>query len=68
MICCDDFGHGENHAILPIGRRAVLDGLLERARERRGESGQIAVEIVVVCCILQWKYQAQVYLGPARGA
>lgn len=49
-------------------RRAVLDGLLERARERRGESGQIAVEIVVVCGILQWKYQAQVYLGPARGA
>lgn len=22
---CDDFGHGENHAILPIGRRARLD-------------------------------------------
>lgn len=22
---CDDFGHGANHAILPIGRRAVLD-------------------------------------------
>lgn len=22
---CDDFGHGENHAILPIGRPAVLD-------------------------------------------
>ncbi len=22
---CDDFGHGERHAILPIGRRAVLD-------------------------------------------
>ena len=26
VICCDDFGHGENHAILPIGRRAVMDG------------------------------------------
>jgi len=25
-VCyCDDFGHGENHAILPIGRKAVLD-------------------------------------------
>ena len=22
---CDDFGHGSNHAIFPIGRRAVLD-------------------------------------------
>ena len=22
---CDDFGHGERHAILPIGRRVVLD-------------------------------------------
>lgn len=22
---CDDFGHGQNHAILPIGRRARLD-------------------------------------------
>lgn len=22
---CDDFGHGDHHAILPIGRRAVLD-------------------------------------------
>lgn len=22
---CDDFGHGENHAILPVGSRAVLD-------------------------------------------
>jgi len=22
---CDDFGHGDRHAILPIGRRAVLD-------------------------------------------
>ncbi len=24
-VYCDDFGHGENHAILPIGRRARLD-------------------------------------------
>lgn len=24
-VYCDDFGHGVNHAILPIGRRAVLD-------------------------------------------
>lgn len=22
---CDDFGHGENHAVLPIGRRARMD-------------------------------------------
>ena len=22
---CDDFGHGTNHAIFPIGRKAVLD-------------------------------------------
>lgn len=22
---CDDFGHGLNHAIFPIGRKAVLD-------------------------------------------
>jgi len=22
---CDDFGHGENHAILPIGAEAALD-------------------------------------------
>lgn len=22
---CDDFGHGVNHAIFPIGREAVLD-------------------------------------------
>lgn len=25
VIYCDDFGHGKNHAILPIGRRGVLD-------------------------------------------
>ncbi|MEG0740752.1 MAG: LD-carboxypeptidase [Clostridia bacterium] len=25
VACCDDFGHGMNHAILPIGREAVLD-------------------------------------------
>ncbi|MCH5352701.1 MAG: LD-carboxypeptidase [Acutalibacter sp.] len=25
VVYCDDFGHGENHAILPIGRRAELD-------------------------------------------
>lgn len=25
VVYCDDFGHGENHAILPIGRKAVLD-------------------------------------------
>lgn len=26
VVYCDDFGHGQNHAILPIGRRARLDG------------------------------------------
>lgn len=25
VVYCDDFGHGENHAILPIGRRSRLD-------------------------------------------
>ena len=25
VVYCDDYGHGVNHAILPIGRRAVLD-------------------------------------------
>ena len=25
VVYCDDFGHGVNHAILPIGRRAMLD-------------------------------------------
>lgn len=25
VACCDDFGHGFNHAIFPIGRGAVLD-------------------------------------------
>lgn len=25
VACCDDFGHGSNHAIFPIGRKAVLD-------------------------------------------
>lgn len=25
VVYCDDFGHGENHAILPIGRPARLD-------------------------------------------
>ena len=25
VVYCDDFGHGVNHAILPIGRRAALD-------------------------------------------
>jgi muramoyltetrapeptide carboxypeptidase LdcA involved in peptidoglycan recycling len=25
VIACDDFGHGINHAILPIGRNAKLD-------------------------------------------
>lgn len=25
VVYCDDFGHGENHAILPIGTRAVLN-------------------------------------------
>ncbi len=26
VVYCDDFGHGENHAILPIGRGVRLDG------------------------------------------
>ncbi len=26
VICCDDFGHGWNHGILPIGRKVRLDG------------------------------------------
>lgn len=25
VVYCDDFGHGWNHAILPIGRRVRLD-------------------------------------------
>lgn len=25
VVACDDFGHGKNHAILPIGRAAELD-------------------------------------------
>lgn len=25
VVYCDDFGHGKNHAILPIGAKAVLD-------------------------------------------
>jgi muramoyltetrapeptide carboxypeptidase len=25
VIYCDDFGHGVNHAMLPIGERAMLD-------------------------------------------
>ena len=25
VVYCDDFGHGQNHAILPIGKVAVLD-------------------------------------------
>lgn len=25
VVYCDDFGHGVNHAILPVGRRAELD-------------------------------------------
>ena len=25
VVYCDEFGHGEKHAILPIGRRVVLD-------------------------------------------
>lgn len=25
VVYCDDFGHGANHAILPIGRKTVLD-------------------------------------------
>lgn len=26
VVYCDDFGHGENHGVLPIGRMARLDG------------------------------------------
>lgn len=25
VVYCDDFGHGRNHAIFPIGRKAILD-------------------------------------------
>lgn len=25
VVVCDDFGHGANHAILPVGRRVLLD-------------------------------------------
>ena len=25
IVYCDDFGHGENHAIIPIGRKAILN-------------------------------------------
>lgn len=30
VVYCDDFGHGENHAILPIGRKAWLDADRQR--------------------------------------
>lgn len=30
VVYCDDFGHGEHHAILPIGRKAVLDADAQR--------------------------------------
>lgn len=26
VVCCDDFGHGDNHAIFPIGEQALFDG------------------------------------------
>jgi muramoyltetrapeptide carboxypeptidase len=25
VVYCDDFGHGRNHAIFPIGAKAALD-------------------------------------------
>lgn len=30
VVYCDDFGHGANSAILPIGRQAVLDANTQR--------------------------------------
>ena len=30
VVYCDDFGHGQNHAILPIGRRVRLDTEAEK--------------------------------------
>lgn len=44
-------------------RLEALDRLRRVARERYDAQADFAVEIVVVCGILQWNYQAQVYLG-----
>lgn len=39
VVYCDDFGHGENHAILPIGRRARLDADGQALCYGRGSNG-----------------------------
>ena len=68
--------HGEAQSLLtlPAGaylcadcteenRGAVVDGLMRTARQAYGAEPEFTVQLIVVSGILQWNYQAQVYLG-----
>lgn len=68
--------HGEAQSLLtlPAGaylcadcteenRGAVVDGLMRTARQVYGAEPEFTVQLIVVSGILQWNYQAQVYLG-----
>lgn len=44
-------------------REEILRELMQTARERYRASPAFTVQLIVVSGILQWNYQAQVYLG-----
>lgn len=45
-------------------RADTVRGLMREARERAGADPAFSVALVTVTGILQWRYEAQVYLGP----
>ena len=71
---CIRHGKAQSLLTLPAGaylcadcteenRGAVVDGLMRTARQAYGAEPEFTVQLIVVSGILQWNYQAQVYLG-----
>ena len=44
-------------------RDGVTKALIETAKARYGVVPEFTVQLIVVSCILQWNYQAQVFLS-----
>ena len=58
----------EPEALTALGARLCyaggdVDGLMRTARQAYGAEPEFTVQLIVVSGILQWNYQAQVYLG-----
>lgn len=72
---CTRYGDLEGLKVLPEGtylcagcteenREQVLQELIHRARIQYGMEPSFTVQLIVVSGILQWNYEAQVYVGP----